>query len=113
MPIPVVFGNHEGSGKIWYANAMYINQIARQRCTQETADTTIIPIMPLPAKTILRVMQRSPAGDAVVGEERLSKTTLGARMIFAMQLKAKNPAKQEQAKWKLTATWYMRFDVSQ
>jgi hypothetical protein len=98
---------------MWYANAIYMNQIARQRCTQDTADTTNIPTSPLPPKTMLRVMQRSPAGLAVVGEERLSKTTLGARIIFAIKLKASNPAKQEQAKWKLTATWYVRFDVSQ
>ena len=112
-PIPVVFGNHDGSGMMWYARAMYMNHIARQRCMQDTADTTNMPTTPLPAKTMLRVMHRSPAGLAVVGDERLSKTTLGARMIFAMKLKASNPAKQEQAKWKWTATWYMRFDVSQ
>ena len=108
-----MFGNHDGSGIMWYARAMYMNHIARQRWMQDTADTTNMPTTPLPAKTMLRVMHRSPAGLAVVGDERLSKTTLGARMIFAMKLKASNPAKQEQAKWKWTATWYMRFDVSQ
>jgi len=65
---------------------------------QDTAETTIIPSIPRPANTTLRVIQMSPAGDAVVGELNASKTTLRAMKSFAMKVKASRPAKQEQVK---------------
>ena len=88
---------------IRYANAMYINQTARQKCAHEAVHTTIMPMRPLPARTIANVMQSSPAGLAVVGELNSSKITRRARINFAIELKASIPAKQEHAKWKYSA----------
>ena len=91
-PIPTVFGNQLGSGMILYASAMYMNQMARAKCTHAAVETMTCPTTPRPANTQTDVIHNRPAGLDVVGLDISSMTTLVASNILATRSIDKKPA---------------------